>query len=64
MKIPESGKRVKVTKEGHYRVRYRNPHREGVIVGTGYGGTCWRVLWDGNRVPEAIHKSCIAIIEN
>ncbi len=58
------GKRVKMSEEGHPRIHRQNPKREGVIVGEGYGGTCWRVLWDGIKTPDAVHKSFITILDN
>lgn len=58
------GKRVKFNEDGLRRIKRQTPERGGTIVGEAYDRTCWRVLWDGNKVPEAVHKSFISIISD
>ena len=55
------GERVKYSAAYLRSATPRNKQRIGTIVGEGYGGTCWNVVWDGNkpRSRSAIHKDLL-----
>ncbi len=57
------GKRVCLNETWLRNHSRRRDGRLGTIVGEGYGGTCWRVVWDDTKSPEAINKKFIAIID-
>lgn len=58
------GDRVKHNAEYLSRSRPRDPNRDGVITGEGYGGTCWYVRWAGAKTPQAIHKDFVSTVSD
>lgn len=44
---------------------FRRPERQGVIVGESkerFYGSCWYVLWDGLKMPQAYNKDFIIVV--
>ncbi len=52
------GTRVTLNDYGR-RVFHRMPDRGGEIVGECWTFTGWKVLWDGNRSPQQLHKTYV-----